>query len=942
MTSLALDRSGRSGADHSPRHAIELIDAHALAAELDRLAATRPHDERELRSLVAQRLRVALQAGRARAEQLLLKDRHGRRCAECLCRMQDAIIGLLHDFARRHLYPLQNPTEAERMAVIATGGYGRGLQAPGSDIDLLFLLPYKQTAWGESIVEAILYCLWDLGLKVGHATRSVDECIRQAKADVTIRTAVLEARFLFGDRALFDDLQARFDAQVVRNTAQQFVTAKLAEREERHRRAGQSRYLVEPNVKDGKGGLRDLHTLFWIAKYVYRVREPEGLIARGVFDRDEYRMFRRCEDFLWSVRCNMHFVAGRAEERLSFDIQRDIAVRLGYTAHPGLRDVERFMKHYFLTAKQVGDLTAILCSGLEDLQAKPAPVLSRIIPWRSRTLRRTLSESEDFIVDNNRINIVRADVFRRDPVNLIRLFHLAQKHNLAFHPEAMRAATRSLKLIDRRVREDKEANRLFLGIITSKNDAETVLRRMNEAGVLGDFVRAFGRIVAMMQFNMYHHYTVDEHLLRCIGALDEIERGDNREVALASELMRSIQPQHRTVLYVALFLHDIAKGRPEDHSLLGARIARRLCPRFGMSAAETELVAWLVEVHLVMSTVAQSRDLSDRKTIENFAAVVKSLERLKLLTILTTADIRAVGPGVWNGWKAQLLRTLYYETEPVLTGGFSEVNRAQRVAMAQAEFRAELKGWPDEELSAYVERLYPAYWLKVDLAHKLAHARFVRETETAGRKLATSVGFDAARGVTELTVFAPDHPWLLSIIAGACALAGANIVDAQIYTTTDGLALDTIAVSREFERDEDEARRAARIGDAIEKALRGELKLPDVVPKRAPPKGKLKAFALEPEVTINNHWSARYTVVEVTGLDRPGLLYELTTTLSKLNLNIASAHVATFGERVVDVFYVTDLLGAQITAPTRQAAIKRPLLALFTPPDVGAKVARSA
>ena len=683
--------------------------------------------------------------------------------------------------------------------------------------------------------------------------------------------------------------------------------------------------------------------MFWIAKYVYRVREPEELIERGVFDRDEYRLFCRCEDFLWSVRCNMHFLSGRAEERLSFDIQREIAVRLGYTEHPGLRDVERFMKHYFLVAKDVGDLTAILCAGLEERQAKPAPVLSRVIA-RLRPARRQqrLTETDDFVIDNNRINIAGPDVFKRDPVNLILLFHLAQKHNLAIRPEAMRAATRSLTLIDLKLRENKEANRLFLEILTSNNEAETVLRRMNEAGVLGKFVRAFGRIVAMMQFNMYHHYTVDEHLLRCIGALSEIERGENRDVAFASELIRTIQPQHRMVLYVALFLHDIAKGRIEDHSIAGARIARRFCPRLGLSAAETELVAWLVEVHLVMSTVAQSRDLSDRKTIENFAAVVQSLERMKLLTILTTADIRAVGPGVWNGWKAQLIRTLYYETEPVLTGGFSEVNRAERVALAKAEFRAQMGDWPDATLDVYLTRHYPAYWLKVDLAHKLAHARFVHATQAAGKRLATSVGFDVERGVTELTVFAPDHPWLLSIIAGACALAGANIVDAQIYTTTDGLALDTIAVSREFEHDEDEARRATRIGDTIEKAVRGQIRLPEVVPKRAPPKGRLKAFAIEPEVTINNQWSQRYTVVEVTGLDRPGLLYELTTTLSKLNLNIASAHVATFGERVVDVFYVTDLLGAKIATPTRQAAIKRPLLALFTAADGEAKPAQEA
>jgi [protein-PII] uridylyltransferase len=329
-----------------------------------------------------------------------------------------------------------------------------------------------------------------------------------------------------------------------------------------------------------------------------------------------------------------------------------------------------------------------------------------------------------------------------------------------------------------------------------------------------------------------------------------------------------------------------------------------------------------------MSTIAQSRDLSDRRTIENFSAIVQSLERMKLLTILTTADIRAVGPGVWNGWKAQLIRALYYETEPALTGGFSEVDRARRVAVAQAEFRAEVKDWPPEEVDRYVARHYPAYWLKVDLAQKLAHANFLRSAEGAGKTLATAVAYDAARGVTILTVLAPDHPRLLSVIAGACAAAGANIVDAQIFTTTDGLALDTIAVSREFERDEDEGRRAVRVADAIERALHGELKLPEVVAKRAP-KGRIKAFAVEPEVNINNQWSNRYTVVEVSGLDRPGLLYELTTTLSKLNLNIASAHVATFGERAVDVFYVTDLLGAKISSPTRNAAIKRALIQMF-------------
>ncbi len=927
MNSLALQSSVRAP-EHPPRNSGELIDVRALTAELEKLAQAKSGNDREQRTAVAQRLKATLTAGRAKAEQLLLKDRHGRRCAERLCRMEDEIIRILFDFARKHLYPSQNPSEAEHMAVVATGGYGRGLQAPGSDIDLLFLLPYKQTAWGESIAEAILYCLWDTGLKVGHATRSVDECIRQAKADMTIRTAILEARFLLGDKKLFDELVTRFDDEVVRNTAEEFVAAKLAEREERHRRAGQSRYLVEPNVKDGKGGLRDLHTLFWIAKYVYRVREPDELIKRGVFDKQEYQRFRHCEDVLWSVRCHMHFVTGRAEERLSFDIQREIAVRLGYTEHPGMKDVERFMKHYFLIAKDVGDLTAILCAELEDSHAKSVPVLSRVMA-RFRPVKRVrLAGSDDFHVDKNRITVANAGVFKRDPVNLIRIFHLAQKNNLAFHPDAMRAITRSLKLIDAKLRDNAEANALFLDILTSKNDPETVLRRMNEAGVLGKFIPAFGKIVSMMQFNMYHHYTVDEHLLRCIGVLAEIERGGNPDTALANELIHKTLPEHRKVLYMTMFLHDVAKGRPEDHSVAGSRLAKRLCPRLGFSAAEVELVSWLIANHLVMSSVAQSRDLSDRKTIENFAAVVQSAEQLKLLTILTVADIKAVGPGVWNGWKAQLIRTLYFETEPVLTGGFSEVNRAQRVAQAQREFREAMKDWPAAELESYIAKHYPAYWLKVDLPHKIAHANFLRAADQAGKNLATAIGFDSGN-VTELTVMAPDHPWLLSIIAGACAMAGSNIVDAQIYTTTDGRALDTISLSREFERDEDEERRAKRIADSIEKALRGELRLPDVVAKRAPPKGRIKAFTLEPTVTINNQWSHRYTMVEITGLDRTGLLYELTATLSKLNLNIASAHVATFGERVVDVFYVTDLMGAQITSPTRQAAIKRALIAVI-------------
>jgi len=446
--------------------------------------------------------------------------------------------------------------------------------------------------------------------------------------------------------------------------------------------------------------------------------------------------------------------------------------------------------------------------------------------------------------------------------------------------------------------------------------------------VLGRFVPDFGRVVAMMQFNMYHHYTVDEHLIRSIGVLADLDaRRVEKEHPLSHRIVDTIQ--NRRALYVAMFLHDIAKGRPEDHSVAGAAIARKLGPRFGLDAAETDTTAWLVEHHLLMSTTAQSRDLSDPKTIESFARVVQTMERLKLLLILTIADIKAVGPGVWTGWKGELLRSLYYETEVVLSGGVSEVARMDRVRRAQAELREALPDWPADVTESYAHRHSPAYWLKVETSRRLKHARFMREAESAGRSVATAFETDTFRGVTELTVMSPDHPRLLAIVTGACAAAGGNIVDAQIFTTTDGTALDTIFVSRAFDRDEDELRRAERIALAIERALKGEVKIADLVESKRPSKEPSKTFYVPPEVVIDNSLSTRHTVLEISGLDRPGLLYDLTTALGKLNLNIASAHIATFGEKAVDVFYVTDLTGTKVSHPGRQAAIRRVLLEVF-------------
>nr|WP_272481346.1 [protein-PII] uridylyltransferase [Methylobacterium sp. B34] len=586
-------------------------------------------------------------------------------------------------------------------------------------------------------------------------------------------------------------------------------------------------------------------------------------------------------------------------------------------------------RHGRSSERTVWSAVAIVCAELEARHAKRTPVLDRWIGRFRDRFRATAMEAEDFWIDHGRVNLRAEDAFERDPVNLIRLFWLADRHNLAIHPDAKRLANRSLRLVNPSLRVDPEANRLFVEILTSRNAPEEALREMNEAGVLGRFIPDFGRIVAMMQFNMYHHFTVDEHLLRTVGVLADIESGRAQETyPLVSRLVHSIH--NRTALYVAILLHDIAKGRPEDHSIAGAAIAEKLCPRFGLNQAETETVRWLVEHHLLMSMTAQSRDLSDAKTIERFAASVQSLERLKLLTILTVADITAVGPGVWTAWKGTLVRTLYDETEVYLSGGHSEIARTDRVRLVQMGLREQLPGWGSEEFDAYAARHSQAYWLKVDGTRQLKNAIFLRDVVRDGRTSATDVALDPVRGVTEITVYSPDHPRLLAIVTGACAAAGSNIVDAQIFTTTDGFALDTIFISRAFERDDDELRRTKRITAAIERALKGEIKIADLVADKHPPTStRAKTFPVPPDVIIDNALSSRETVVEITGLDRPGLLYELTTAFSRLSLNITSAHVATFGERAVDVFYVTDLTGTRVTQPDRQAAIRAAVMDVF-------------
>ena len=872
-------------------------------------------DEAEL----LRRLRDGLNAGRAAIRVRFEADGVAASVLRDHTLLIDRLVRRLLDRARRR-YPVANPTTGDRLAVLAIGGYGRAELAPQSDIDLLFLLPYKRTPHAEQVIEYLLYKLWDLGLKVGHATRSVGECVRAARADVTIGTSLLEARLIWGHSQPFDDLRLQFERDVIAGNGATFVEAKMAERDARHQRVGDSRYLLEPNVKEGKGGLRDLHTLFWLGRFLYRIEDPLELTAHGVLSAAALRAFIKAERFLWAVRCHLHYLTGRAEERLTFDLQPEVARRMGYRDTPNARGVERFMKHYYRVAKEVGSLTRIFCAALEE-QHKRQPRLSFV---RFGLGRRRI---DGFTVQGGRVAPAEPDLFERQPVAMLRLFHLAQERDLDIHPLALRGLTQNLHRIDHALRRDRTANALFLAMLTSPKNPATTLTRMNEAGLLGRFVPEFGRVVAQMQHDLYHVYTVDEHTVRAIGELNRIERGELAdELPLATELMPKVLS--RTELFVATLLHDIGKGLGGDHSERGARIAERLCPRLGLSDEQTETVVWLVRHHLLLSRTAFKRDLEDPKTVADLVEAIQSPERLRLLLILTAADIRAVGPNAWNGWKGQLLRALYHEVDAVLAGGDPGGRRRARVEAARARLRERLPDWPDAEFAAYVARHDAAYWTAFSTEDHRRHAELIRAADREKRLLVVNCHVDRFRARTGIELYAPDHPGLFMKVAGALAISGASIVDARVFTTADGMAFDMFGVQDAAERTAvAEPRRLARMREAIEKALAGELRLDSALAGRTSPLPKrTEVFHVEPRVLIDDAASRTHTVIELNGRDRPGLLYELAKALKDLGLVISSAHISTYGERVVDVFYVKDVFGLKLTPGPKLRRVQRHLL----------------
>jgi len=883
----------------------------------------------DIRAAAVGCLKTALADGRAEIDRRLDKDPwQARAAARAQALLTDNVIDCVFRLATTRLHPKPNPTTGERLAVLAVGGYGRGELAPYSDVDLLFVTPYKLTGWAESVIESMLYILWDLHLKVGHASRTIPECLRLGRDDYTIRTALLENRYITGEKAVAETLERRLWSDLFEGTASDFIEAKLRERSLRHQRQGGQRYMVEPNVKEGKGGLRDLQTLFWIAKYVARVDTIEGLDAAGMFRDSEMRAFLAAEDFLLAVRTQLHRIAGRAMDQLTFDMQVEVAERLGFEDGGGRRAVEHFMQAYFRHATKVGELTRILLTGLEARHVKAAPDVLSLFRRRPRV-------PEGYRIVHNRLNVADPSEFLRDKLNMLRIFEVALKQGVLLHPDAMRLVSDNLQLIDADMRRQPEANRIFLDLMLKHGNPERALRRMNELGVLAAFLPEFAPVVAMMQFNMYHSYTVDEHTIQCISHLARIEKGELvGELPVTSHILE--RGVNRRVLYVALLLHDIGKGRPEDHSVLGARIARKVAPRLGLRKAEAETVEWLVRHHLLMSDMAQKRDIADPRTVRDFAKAVETKERLDLLTVLTVCDIKGVGPSTWNNWKAQLIRALYRETAAALDSETPGKTRSVIEREAKRALRKALAGWSGAALRAEVGRHYSPYWQGMPGEAHTIFAELLRDIGDDEVRL--DIKLDPDRDATRVCFALADHPGIFARLAGALALVGANVVDARTYTTKDGYATAVFWV-QDAEEGPYEADRLPRLRAMIDKSLKGEIRTSEAFGERDRLKKRERAFRVPTSISFDNDGSDIYTIIEVDTRDRPGLLFDLARTLTEANVNIASAVIATYGEQVVDSFYVKDSFGLKLHSDSRRASLEAKLRAAIA---AGAERARRA
>lgn len=887
------------------------LDALKLRAQLAAAVAGQGWSIPAARSAGLAHMKTALAMYETKAFERLDGATGGLEAARLLCDGTSVALRALFDSMA-----MENPDAAQEVTLCALGGTGAGEMAPASDVDILFLKAKSAGKATDDFIQQFLYALWDLGIDVGGgACRNTEETLELAREDVSERTALLSLRTLAGQTARAGKLVRRFREEIVSADATAFVEAKLAERDARVKRAGRSRYTVEPNLKDGKGGLRDLQLMRWLAQFLYGVDAFERWVGQRLLSVDDVIKYVEAGDFLWTLRFHLHAITGSKDDRLVFDVQPELAKRLGFEDRGDESGVERLMRRYFKTAMHVGGLTRLVCAKLEADAWKSKPSgLARFLPGGENSIAEDLG---DFIERDGRLDFSRPSQIADDPVNLLRFFHVASSRRYDLHPEAVARIGRTLHHIDDDFRSDPRAARAFFAVLLDSPAPMAVMRLMTEAGVLGRFIPEFGDVVGRTQFNMYHHYTVDEHTLQAIGLLREIEQGEHPvDHPLSTRIATKIKA--RRALHLAVLLHDTGKGSGDQCEEGGAR-ARIACPRLGLDDAETELVAWLIENHLLMSDTAQRRDIGDPRTVLDFAQAVGTVERLRLLTLLTVVDIRAVGPGVWNGWKGQLIRDLYEATQSVLLdGGESLASGTDQIRERSDQMKApviqRMTRLDPAFASFWDGQLPPGYWLAFTQADRLRHANFVRHAWRRDPAVSVSVRVDRKRSATEVMVWSPDRERLFAALASGLARAGADIVGASITTSVSGHAFDVFYIQdvsgRPYGAGDPELR------DELVVRLRAIALNPGLDERFGPGliRSRDAAFKVVPQITVEMDASDQATVIETTGRDRPGLLAQLAGVIADHGLGLASAQIDGYGERAVDSFYVTHK-GGKLTDP---------------------------
>ena len=844
------------------------------------------------------------------------------------------IDSLLRVVFKKIYYKIFNNTDYI-FSIIAVGGYGRGELAPCSDLDLLFLLPnnlkINESKHAEEVIQFILYILWDLGYSVGHSTRTIDDCIEKSKLDLTISTALLEKRFIVGNEDVFSLLNDKFTLFIKNTKTLKFVEAKLVESELRHKRFGGSRYVVEPNVKDGKGGLRDLHTLIWISKFAYKVDSVSKLINMGALSKKEAASFAESQRFLLSVRCHLHYRASREDDRLAMDAQLDLAKTMNFKNTITQKDVERFMKRYFLATKTVGSLTRIFCAAIETEFNKPL-----------RLSFLSFKKKEDvypFDIELGRLFVKNKEVLSENPVNIIKLFNISHNKNIDIHPKTLRYLTSLQRLINYEVRNDFDANKMFLDILTSDKDSTRTLRLMNESNILGKFIPEFQKIVGLMQFDMYHSYTVDEHTIFTISNLYSLKNGEFKNFApLASKVILEISS--KKCLFVAMLLHDIAKGRKGDHSENGSLIASVVCPRLGLSKEETKTVEWLILYHLLMSKTAFRYELGDARVIKSFVDKVKSVERLKLLLVLTVADIKGVGPEIWNDWKGSLITELYSKSFDMLQK--DNVNELIKTPKKSFENFLVENGLTNSDAKQYCSYYYDNYWEIFNLSRIINHYEIFRNMYKDSKKFKVHLFDESKLKATELLVIAPDHHGLFSLISGLVSASGYDVVNAKIITRSDGYALDTFFIQNKNRQPIIEEHSKKKLLKIISQGLEGNFNVEKALNKRWEEiPARFRAIKAPTRVIIDNNMSDEYSILEIKCKNAPGVLYRITKVITSLGLQINTANVSTYGDRVVDIFYIKDAFGLKIDNNKSVDKVKMSILKTLEETDPANQMTRS-